>query len=134
MRQTPYDLQEEDARRIGDRLRWVRELINETPTELAANIGVDSSAIRHIERGARLPSIRMLMTLCHVLRISPQYLLWGSLAGVEPELAARLKAEHPELSWPSASPERDSNHNSPSSSGRRPRSLARPHTIASGQA
>ena len=129
MRQTPYDLQEEDAQRIGDRLRWVRELVDSTPTQLAADLGVDSSSVRHIENGIRLPSLRMLMVLCHVLRISPQYLLWGSLVGVEPELAARLKAEHPELSWPAASSAPDSSHKLRPSSGHRSRTRGR-HTVS----
>ena len=129
MRQTPYDLQEEDAQRIGDRLRWVRELVDATPTQLAADLGVDSSSVRHIENGIRLPSLRMLMVICHVLRISPQDLLWGSLAEVEPELAARLKAEHPELTWPASSPAPCNNHSSPPNTGRRSRTRGK-HTVS----
>ncbi len=129
MRQTPYDQQEEDAKQIGERLRWVRELVDLTPTQLAADIGVDTSSVRHIEGGLRLPSLRMLMAICHVLRISPQYLLWGNLVGVEPELAAKLKAAHPGLSWPAASPAPENSHNSTPSSGQRPRIRGR-HSVA----
>jgi transcriptional regulator with XRE-family HTH domain len=132
VRQTAIELQKEEAKRIGERLRWVRELIDATPTQLAADLGVDSSSVRHIENGIRLPSIHMLMTLCHVLRISPQYLLWGSLEGVEPELAARLKSAHPQLNWPSAQPAHDNTHSSRPSSGARPRTRARYSSAAAG--
>lgn len=102
MPRTVYETQKEEAKRIGQRTKWARELVGLTPTELAADIGLDTTAIRHIERGQRLPSIHVLMSLCHTLRISPQYLLWGSLEAVDPELAMRLKHAHPELQWPGA--------------------------------
>jgi transcriptional regulator with XRE-family HTH domain len=112
-------MQREEAKRLGQRLRWVRDILNVTPTEVAADIGVDSTAIRQIERGARLPSIHVMMALCHTLRISPQYLMWGTLEAVEPELATQLKRRHPELYWPPSTPAPDNTHNSePSSDGR----------------
>jgi transcriptional regulator with XRE-family HTH domain len=119
-------MQKEEAKRIGQRVRWARELVSgETATNLAAFLGVDTSSLRHIERGARLPSIHLLMTLCHALRISPQYLLWGSLEGVDPELAARLKSAHPELSWPSSPPAPGNTRNSPRGSIPRPKTRSR---------
>ena len=128
--QTPKELKL-DAVAFGERLRWARELVSGGPTRLAADVGVDTSAIRHIERGARLPSLHLLQALCHVLRISPQYLMEGSLAAVDPELAARLKAAHPGLSWP-ASPAPGNSHNSPPSSDRRPMTRARPDSVSAG--
>ena len=125
MPRTTIDMQRDEAKRIGQRLRWVREMVKATPTEIAADIGVDSTAIRQIERGARLPSIHTLMALCHVLHISPQYLLWGTLEAVEPELAAQLKQLHPELHWPSATPTPDNMRNSSPSSAQKPRARAR---------
>jgi transcriptional regulator with XRE-family HTH domain len=126
---TTIDMQREEAKRIGQRLRWVREVVNATPTEIAADIGVDSTAIRQIERGARLPSIHTLMALCHVLHISPQYLLWGTLEAVDPELAAQLKRLHPELHWPSAAPTPDNMRNSSLSNAPKPKTRARSHAV-----
>ena len=100
MSKRTIETQREDAQRIGLRVRWARKIIEISVTELAADCGVDASAIRHIENGSRLPSLYMLMSLCHTLRVSPQYLLWGSLEGVDLELAARLKQSHPQLRWP----------------------------------
>ena len=129
MPRTSVDEQKEEAIEFGNRLRWVRELYGDSPTRLAADAGVDTSTIRYIERGQRMPSVPLLKMLVHVLRISPQYLLYGSLEGVEPVLAAKLKAAHPELDWP-ASPTHGSTRNSPPSSARRPKAtLAGAETV-----
>lgn len=117
MRKTEIQRQKELAIGIAQRLALARELVGMTRTELAAACGVDASAIGHIENGARLPSIHLLMSLCHVLRISPQYLMWSSLEAVDPELAGRLKQRLPELSWPSVRPASDTLGNSTPSSG-----------------
>ncbi|HKW20960.1 MAG TPA: helix-turn-helix transcriptional regulator [Ktedonobacterales bacterium] len=128
MRLTPYEAQFDEAKLIGERLRWVRELVDATPTQLAADLGVDVSAVRHIERGVRSPSLVLLMTICHVLRISPQYLLWGRLEGIDRELAVKLKSLHPELILPTVPKDPDSTRNSRRSSGARPRTRARYHS------
>lgn len=70
------DRQKELADGVCHRLSWARELVGMSPTRLAAACGVSEGAIRHIENGVRLPSIHPLMSLCHILRISPQYLMW----------------------------------------------------------
>ncbi len=132
MPRTSIEEQKEEAIAFGKRLGWVREMVSGSPTRLAADVGVDTSTIRYIERGMRMPSVPLLKLLCHVLRISPDYLLWGSLAGVDPELAARLKAAHPELSWPAASPAPDNSHSSTPSSGRRPTTRGRPESVSAG--
>ena len=132
MPRTSIEDQKEEALAFGRRLGWAREMVSGSPTRLAADVGVDTSTIRYIERGMRMPSVPLLKLLCHVLRISPDYLLWGSLAGIDPELAARLKAAHPELSWPAASPGPDSSHNSPASTDRRPKTRARPESVSAG--
>ena len=130
MQQTPYEELKVDSVALGERLRWAREMVSGGPTRLAADVGVDTSAIRHIERGVRLPSLHLLQALCHVLRISPQYLLSGSLEAVDLELAARLKAAHPELSWPAASPNPGNSRNSTPNSNPRPRTHEKPETVS----
>lgn len=130
MPRTTIDMQREEAKRLGQRLRWVRDILNVTPTEVAADIGVDSTAIRQIERGARLPSIHVMMALCHMLRISPQYLMWGKLEAVEPELALQLKRRHPELHWPPTTPTPDNTHNSAPNNAGKPRTRTRNYAAA----
>ena len=119
MPRTSVDEQKDEALAFGNRLRWVRELM---ATAQRASPQMPASIPHYplYRRGQRMPSVPLLKQLVHVLRISPQYLLYGSLEGVEPVLAAKLKAAHPELNWP-ASPTHGSAHNSPPSSARRPR-------------
>ena len=132
MPRTSVEEKKEEVLAFGQRLLWVREMVTGNPTRLAADCGVDTSTIRYIERGMRMPSVPLLKMLCHVLRISPDYLLYGSLAGVDSELAAKLKAAHPELSWPASPPAPCNSRNSPPSSGRRPRIPTRGDTVPVG--
>lgn len=126
MARTVFEKQKEEAKHIGRRARWARELAGLTPMELASDIGIDRTSLGHIELGRRLPSLHILMSLCHTLRMSPQYLLWGSLEGVDPELAAKLKQLHPELHWPAERASRpDHNDTEPQSNGPRARTRAR---------
>jgi transcriptional regulator with XRE-family HTH domain len=92
--------QRAEARRIGQRLAWAREAQGLTRQQLAALAGIDVSMARNMEIGDRVPSVFLAMSLCHILRISPQYLLWGMLQGVDGELSARLARQHPELLLP----------------------------------
>lgn len=132
MPKTTYEMRKDEARLIGQRTKWARELRDMTATDLASHIGVDSTVIRVIERGARLPSLHVMMAICHILSVSPQYLLWGSLVEVDPELAARLKREHPELQWPAARPVPD-NHSTISRNNAQPaRKWGRPRHALQG--
>jgi transcriptional regulator with XRE-family HTH domain len=121
VRKTEIQRQKELAMGVAERLATARQLVGMTRTELAAACGVDASTIAHVENSVRLPSIHLLMSLRHILRISPQYLMWGSLEAVDPELAVRLKQIRPELSWPSAQPTPGTSDSSAPSSGPKPR-------------
>jgi transcriptional regulator with XRE-family HTH domain len=91
---------ESQIQQLGKRLKWARELVEPNRAEFARSLGVDHSTIRNIENGTRGPSVALLMTICHSLRISFEYLLQGELRGVDGELAALLSAHHPELRLP----------------------------------
>ena len=94
-----------EAERIGMRLRWAREANRLTRVQLAADVGVHESLIRKLERGGCTPSIYLTLSLCHVLGISPDYLLWSSLERVSPTVRASLLQDHPkELDHPPGSP------------------------------
>lgn len=86
---------------MGLRLRYVRQALGLTTTQLGADLGVADSAIRHIEKGRRGPSVPFIATLCHALRITPQYLFYGDVREIDPELREALLAAHPELRWAS---------------------------------
>ena len=89
-----------EATLIGKRLRWAREAADMTQVQLAAHCGVEPITIRVMEAGKRAPSVFLAMSLCHVLRISPHYLLWGILQEVDPVMLAKLSRAHPELKIP----------------------------------
>jgi transcriptional regulator with XRE-family HTH domain len=110
---------------MGRRLRYVREALQLSTTELGADLGVDEAMIRHIETGRRGPSVPLIATLCHALRITPQYLFYGDVREVDPELQALLLAQHPELRWPSLPQPAGKRSSSRRSSGRQPKTRPR---------
>jgi transcriptional regulator with XRE-family HTH domain len=85
------------AEQVGERIQWVRELIEPNRAAFARIIGVDRAVLRGMESGRRPPSIYAVIALAHRLRVSTDYILTGSLRGVDGELAAKLIALHPEL-------------------------------------
>lgn len=95
---------------MGERLRWVREALGKTQEELAEAIGVHQTSWSLYERGLRWPDQFEAPRLLAKLRISREYLLENTLQGVDPALAIRLAAKHPELVYPSdKEPRRGSN-------------------------
>lgn len=87
----------EIQRQVGNRIRWARELVEPNRAEFARLMGVDRSTLAKIEDGSRPPSVFNVLDISHRLRVSADYILRGSLVGVDPELAARLVRQHPEL-------------------------------------
>lgn len=84
-------------RQIGQRILWARELVEPNRAAFARSLGVDRSTVQKIEDGERPPSIFNVMDFAHTLRVTPDYILWGAMRGIDGELAARLAAVHPEL-------------------------------------
>lgn len=82
---------------IGKRIKWARELVEPNRAAFARVLGVDRSTVQKIEDGDRAPSIFNVLDMAHRLRVTPDYILTGTLRGVEGELAGLLAAEHPEL-------------------------------------
>lgn len=82
---------------IGERIRWARELIEPNRAALAREMSVDRSTLAKIEEGSRPPSVFNVLDLAHRLRVTTDYILTGSLKGVDGELAAMLASRHPEL-------------------------------------
>lgn len=88
----PIDLVE-----MGERLRWARELVEPNRMRFARKMEMDHTTVRSYEIGLRSPNIAVLYRICHSLRISFDYLFYGSLSGVDGELAVLLAEQHPEL-------------------------------------
>lgn len=82
---------------MGRRLYWVRAARGLTQAEMAQQVGVHQTAWSLYERGLRWPDQFEVPRLAAKLQITLEYLRGGSLEGVEPSLAIRLAAAHPEL-------------------------------------
>jgi DNA-binding XRE family transcriptional regulator len=61
------------------------------------DLRVDRTTLQKIEDGDRSPTVFLVVELSHRLCVSTDYILKGSLMGVDGELAARLIEAHPEL-------------------------------------
>lgn len=84
-------------RQIGERLRWVREELQLTQQQVADMIGLDHSTWCYYEQGKRFPDPLRMPAICARLNVDTDFLLRGSLNGVERNLAILLAARHPEL-------------------------------------
>lgn len=84
-------------RQIGQRIRWAREVLGLTRPQLAEMIGVDVGTWAWYEQGKRFPDLMRIPDICGRLKVDTEYLIRGSLLGVEKEVAIRLAARHPEL-------------------------------------
>jgi transcriptional regulator with XRE-family HTH domain len=82
---------------VGARILWARKEVMPNRAALAELMDIDRSTLAKIESGDRPPSIFNVIELAHRLRVTTDYILIGSLRGVDGELAARLAVKHPEL-------------------------------------
>jgi transcriptional regulator with XRE-family HTH domain len=83
--------------KIGARIKWARELVEPNRAAMARIMGIDKSTLQKIEDGDRAPSIFNVLDLSHRLRVTPDYILRGTLTGIDGELAGLLVSLHPEL-------------------------------------
>jgi transcriptional regulator with XRE-family HTH domain len=110
---------------IGLRIRWARELLVPNRAEFARTLGVDRTTVQKIEQGKRPPSVFNVMEFAHALRVDPNYILLGSMRGIDGELAAALAAAHPELATQPSSREDTSGMATVAGKGPKPRKSGR---------
>jgi transcriptional regulator with XRE-family HTH domain len=91
---------------MGRRLRWVREAYGKKQQEMAEIVGIHQTSWSLYERGKRWPDQFEAVRLIAKLKITREYLLDGRLLGIEPELAIRIAARHPELVLPTCKADR----------------------------
>jgi transcriptional regulator with XRE-family HTH domain len=89
-----FDDTPEKRRLRGMRILWAREILQPNRYEFARTLGVDPSTIRNIENGKANPGPQLLHWICHSLRISLDYIVDGTLNGVDPHLAYELGERH----------------------------------------
>lgn len=83
--------------KIGNRIRVARELVEPNRAAFARYMEVDRSTLTKIEAGQRAPSIFNVIDIAHRLRVTTDYILRGSLRGIDGELAALLALRDPEI-------------------------------------
>jgi transcriptional regulator with XRE-family HTH domain len=83
--------------KIGNRIRRAREMVEPNRAAFARLLELDRSTLAKIEAGSRAPSIFNVIDIAHRLRVTADYILRGSLRGIDGELAARLVAADPEI-------------------------------------
>ena len=77
---------------MGRRIRQIRKTRDLTQKDLAALVGVSDRHISAVERGRENPGIDMLIRLCRVLEVTPDYLLLGSMHDEVPkDITDRLR-------------------------------------------
>ena len=64
---------------MGSRIRQIRKARNLTQKELARQLGVSDRHISAVETGREKPGLDMLIGLCDAFRVTPDYLLLGSM-------------------------------------------------------
>lgn len=83
---------------LGTRLRWAREVIAESQSDMCRLLGgVNGSTWNRWEKGTRYPDPVVMVRVCNDFGLTIDYLYRGDLRGVREDVAIRLAAYHPEL-------------------------------------
>ena len=87
--------------KVGERIGWVRELVQPNRRKAARTLGVDNSQLVRIESGERAASIFLVIEVANRYRCTTDFILRGVMtARMDEELALKLAALHPELVLP----------------------------------
>lgn len=64
---------------MGNRIKLRRKELRIKQSELAENLDVSNNHISSIENGREKPSLDILLHICEELKVTPDYLLLGSM-------------------------------------------------------
>lgn len=64
-----------EAVRLGKQLRYIRRVKDQTQEDLAEHIGVSVGWVSRIERGIKLPNLKLLFRIANALQVSLRELL-----------------------------------------------------------
>lgn len=84
---------------LGKRINMVRKDRGFTSERISELCGVNANYFRQIESGSKAPSLSLLINICNVLKVSPDYLLADELESTQISDINEL-----EQLWLSASP------------------------------
>jgi transcriptional regulator with XRE-family HTH domain len=82
---TSLEEQKVDKKLFGMRINKARKDRGLTAEKLAEACNINSTYLRQIEGGKKLPSLPVFATLCRELRVSPNYILPDLVEGTEAE-------------------------------------------------
>ena len=68
-----------DKATIGFRLREARNMVKLTQEQLAEKVGVGTTYLSDIERGAKVPSFSLFIKIVDALGVSADYILRGEI-------------------------------------------------------
>ena len=68
-----------DKGAIGSRLKEARNMAHLTQEQLSEKVGIGTTYLSDIERGAKFPSLRLFISLVNALDISSDYILCGEI-------------------------------------------------------
>lgn len=73
------DVMEGNLMEMGNRITTRRRHLGISQNLLAEKIGISNNHMSNIERGREKPSLDVLINLCNELKVTPDYLLMGSM-------------------------------------------------------
>lgn len=68
-----------DKKAIGSRLREARNMVKLTQEQLAEKVGIGTTYISDIERGAKFPSLSLFIKIVDALGVSSDFILRGEI-------------------------------------------------------
>jgi transcriptional regulator with XRE-family HTH domain len=92
-RHTSLEEQKVDKKLFGTRINKARKDRGLTAEKLAEACNINSTYLRQIEGGKKLPSLPVFATLCRELRVSPNYIMPDLVEGTEAEKIQKIFSE-----------------------------------------
>ena len=62
---------------IGKRIKLRRKELNIKQNELAEKLNISNNHLSSVENGREKPSLELLLNICELLNVTPDYLLGG---------------------------------------------------------
>ena len=72
-----------DRRCLGQKINSARKDMGITSEKLAEICDINATYLRQIESGTKVPSMKVFLSICNALKVSPTYLLQDSLVNPE---------------------------------------------------
>lgn len=90
---TPEQRAARDAmrRNVGERLRWVREVLGMSQREFGRRAGLGSNTYNQVELGLKMPSIEMAIAICDAHGLTLDYIFRGDTGDLKHSVAEGIK-------------------------------------------